>query len=158
MAADLALGIAHDAPIAMRIVEIDGQHGQRALVRRAGQFREGGAADQGHVAVQHQHRVIVRYDAHGLHHGMARAQLIGLQNPLDRLLVQGRLHLRAAVPVHHIDIGGIQGARGADHMLQQRLPGQGLQHFRQVGVHPLALARCQNDDRKLHADSVGGRF
>ena len=39
---------------------------------------------------------------------MARAELLRLQNPLDRLLVQRRLHLRAAVPVNHVDIVGIQ--------------------------------------------------
>ena len=94
--------------------------------------------------------MIVGYDAHGLHHGMAGAQLLRLQNPLDGLVRQRRLHLRAAVPVDHVDIRRVERARGADHMLQQRLPRQGLQHFRQVGVHPLALARCEYDDGKLH--------
>ena len=122
------------------------------------QFRKRSAADERHIAVQHQHRVFVGNQAHRLHHRVARAQLIRLQNPFDRLLVQRRLHLRAAVPVYDVDIAGIERARGADDMLQQRFARQWLQHFRQIGVHPLALAGCQNHDRKLHANSVGGRF
>ena len=37
---DLAFGVAHDAPIAVCFIEIDRQHGERARVRGADQFRE----------------------------------------------------------------------------------------------------------------------
>ena len=124
MALTLPVGVAHDAPVAGRVVEIDGQHGQRARVGGRDQLLQGGSADQRHVAVQHQHGVIVRYDAHGLHHGMTGAQLLGLQHPVDGLVRQRRLHLRAAVSVHHVDIGRLERARRADHVLQQRLPRQ----------------------------------
>jgi hypothetical protein len=129
-AADVARGIAHDAPVARGIVESHGQYGQRALAGNGNQLFQGGSTDQGHVAVEHQHRVIVRYHAHGLHHRMAGAQLMRLQHPLDGFVRQRRLHQGAAMAVNHIYIRGLQRARRADHVLKQRLPGQRLQHFR----------------------------
>jgi len=39
-----------------------------------------------------------------LHHGMTGAELLRLQNPLDGFVRQGGLHLRAAMPVDHIDV------------------------------------------------------
>ncbi len=89
---------------------------------------------------------------------MPGAQLLGLHYPFDRLVRERGLDLRAAMSVDHIDICGPKPARRANDVLQKRLAGQRLKHFRQVGIHPLALARCQNDDRKMHADSVRGGF
>ncbi len=123
-------GVADDAPVTRGVVKIHGQETQGAFVGRRNQFRQRCRADERHVAVEHQHRVIVGNHAHGLHDGMTGAQLIRLEYPLDVLVGECRLHLRAAMPVDHVDIGRAEIACGADHVLQQRPPGQWLQHFR----------------------------
>ncbi len=81
------------------------------------------------------------------------AQLLGLQDPLDGFVRQHGLNLRAPMSVHDVDIRGIERSGGADHMLEQRLPRQGLQHLGQVGMHPLALTCCEYDHGKLHDSS-----
>ncbi len=132
MAADAAVGVADDAPIARRRRR-DPRTARpaRPAPARRDQFFKAASADQRHVAVQHQHRVIVRYDAHGLHDGMTGAELLRLQYPFDGLVRQGRLHLRAAMSVNHVDIGRAE-ARCAVRItcLQKRLPRQRLQHLR----------------------------
>ena len=61
---------------------------------------------------------------------MAGAELLGLQNPLHGLMRQRLLYLGAAMAVDHIDVCRLEGARGADDVLQKRQPRQGLQYFR----------------------------
>ena len=153
--ADAALAVAHDASVTRHLVETDGQHRESALTGPRHQPLERRRADQRHIAVQNQHRVIIGDDGHGLHHGMARTQLLGLQYPVDVFVMQRRLHLRTAVPINDADVVGIERAGGADHMLQQRLPGQRLQDFGHVRVHPLALPRGEYDDGKRHDNSFG---
>ncbi len=151
---DVPGGIADDAPVTRRVVNIHGQEAQGACVGRRNQFRQGCHADQRHVAVEHQHRMVVGNHAHGLHDSVAGAQLIRLQYPLDVFVGERRLYLHAAMPIDHVDVGRAEIACGADHVLQQRPPCQWLQHFRQVGIHPLALTRSEYDDGKLHDSSA----
>jgi hypothetical protein len=49
----------------------------------------------------------------------------------------------------------MQRARGADDVLQQRLPGERLEHLGQIRVHSLALPRGEYDDGKRHDGSFG---
>ena len=106
--ADLAAGIAHDAPVPGSVAEIDREHGKRAAGREVDELPEAGGTDQGHIPVQHQHRVLVGNQGHGLHHGMSGAELIGLQHPIDVLVLERILDLGAAVTVHDADIGRSQ--------------------------------------------------
>jgi len=144
--ADATVRFAHDASVPRRLVEIDGQHGQRAFAGDGCQLVQGRRTDQRHVAVQHQHGVIVGNDGHGLHHGMTGAQLFRLQNPIDVFVIERRLHQRPAVTIDHVDGFGSKLARGANDVLQQRLARQRLQHLGQVRMHPLALPRGEYDD------------
>ena len=114
----MPLRIAHDAPISGRLVELDGQYRERARIGDRNQLVEGGRADQRHVPVQHQHRVIVGNHGHRLHHGMPGTQLIGLQHPFDVLEMQRRLHMGAAMTVDDVDVGRMERARGADDVLR----------------------------------------
>ena len=77
---------------------------------------------------------------------MTGAQLIGLQNPIDVFVIERRLHLRPAIAIDHVDGFGSELARGANDVLQQRLPRKRLQHLGQVRMHPLALPRGEYDD------------
>ena len=72
---------------------------------------------------------------------MAGTELIGLQNPLHVLMRQRRLYLGAAMAVDHIDVFRLEGARGADHVLQNRYARQGLHAFREIALHSLTLTR-----------------
>ena len=56
---DLALRIAHDPPIAGRVGQFGGQH--RQLVPGRQQLAQGLAADQRHIAIEHQHAGIIGY-------------------------------------------------------------------------------------------------
>ena len=149
-AGHMTVHVADDAPITRGLVEIDGEQGERAADRRDHQPAQARRPDQRHVAVQYQHGMVVGDDAHGLHDGVARAQLLGLEDPLDVVVGERLLHLGAAVTVDHVDMGRIQGPGGPDDVAQQRLPGQRLQHFRQIGVHPFALTRSENDHGECH--------
>ena len=111
------------------------------------QFLESLRAYQGHIAVKHQHRGLIRDLGHGLGQGMARAFLFRLMRPSHvPVLGEGRAHLLAAVAVDHVDRGRFQGAPGVEHMPQQRFAGHGVQHLGHVGIHALALAGGQDDD------------
>src|SRR5690606_5997183 len=58
----------------------------------------------------------------------------------------GLAHRVAAVAVHDDQPPRRQAAGTIDDMAQQRLAGQGMQHLREVGAHPFALARGKDDD------------
>ena len=91
---DLAAGIAHDAPIAGGILEIDREHRERAAGRELDELLEARGSDQGHVPVEHEYRMFVGDQGHGLHHRMSRAELLGLQHPVDVLVLERFLDLR----------------------------------------------------------------
>ena len=94
--------------------------------------------------------MLVRHAGHRLHHGMARAFLLGLEHPVDVAAREGGAHLVGAVAMDDVDGVGIEGARGRDDMRKERPAGQWLQHLRQVARHALALAGGQDDDGQGH--------
>ena len=60
---------------------------------------------QRHVAVQHEHEVIVGDRRHGLLHRVTGAELFGLQRPSASAFAGQRLaHLLAAVAVDDVDV------------------------------------------------------
>lgn len=122
------------------------------------QLQQAFAADQRHIAVQHEHPRRVGNRRHRLLHGMSGAQLLALRGPLQIALIgKGGLHLIAAVPVHDMDRRRLQLPRGGDHVRQHRLARQRLQHFGQGRAHALALARGQdhNVQGQSHQDIPG---
>jgi hypothetical protein len=95
--------------------------------------------------------MIVGNRRHGLHDGMARAELLGLQCPLEiGLIGERRTHSLSAVAMDNVDVGRSKRARSPNHVVQQRPTGKGLQHFWQRRVHALALPRGENDDGNRH--------
>ncbi len=146
---ELTAGIAHDAPVAGGILEIDREHRKRAPGCELDELPEARGSDQGHVPIEHEYRMFVGDQRHGLHHGVSGAELLGLQHPVDVLVLE-RFDQRAAVTVDDADIGGGEGSRGSDHVLEQRLARQGLQDFGKVRMHALALPRGEYDDGKRH--------
>ena len=93
----------------------------------------------------------IRYAGERLQHGVTRTQLTLLQHPGNAFGFKCRAHLLGAVPVDHVDRIRRKLPRCVDYVLQQRAPGKRLQDLWPVGLHPLALAGCENDDRKRHA-------
>ena len=142
----LALGIAQYAAVTRGLRDPGGEHRQFAAAGGIGQSPQGPGTHQRYIAVQHQHGVIVGDGGQGLHERMTGAQLLRLQHPLHPRLFECGGHLVAAVAVHHMDRGGFERRRGMQHMFEQRLAAQRLQHLGQIGIHPLALACGQDDD------------
>ena len=77
---------------------------------------------------------------------MAGAELGFLPGPAQVGGIERLTHLLATVTIHDADVPGTELARGVDHMPQQGLSRQRMQDLGQVGMHPLALARGENDD------------
>ncbi|MNV03859.1 hypothetical protein D3C71_941420 [compost metagenome] len=143
--ADLALGIAHDAPVAGRVGNLGHQHGQAARLRQ--QVAQRLAADQRHIAVQHQNGCRIRHFRHGLQHGMPGAQLLALLRPAQIGLIGECLPDRfTAVAVNDMDCFGLQLTRGIDDVGEHRAPGDRLQYLGQGRFHALASAGGEDDD------------
>ena len=157
-ARDVAGAVAHDAAVAGRVLHPHAQQGKRLAVRgRRHQALQRGGLRQRHVAVQHQHQVVVGHGRHRLLQRVPGAQLLGLQRPVQGLARERLAHLLAAVAVDHVDVGRRGDfPRGVDHVLQQGAPGEGLQHLGQVGLHALALAGGQDDDGHGHLRFLRG--
>ena len=81
--ADQAVRVADDAAVADRIGHVAVNKASRIGVGRRQQFAQARGRDQRHIAVQHEHAMIVGDQGHRLHHGVAGAQLLGLQDPID---------------------------------------------------------------------------
>ena len=152
---DAAFAVAHDAAIAGRVVEADGEDGELVVAGRFGQLDQRVGAQQRHVAVKYEYRLVARQMRQRLADRVTGAELLGLQRPVDREIGEGRAHCVATVAVHHAGVRRVQGRCGAQHMPEQRAVRQGLQHLGQGGAHALALPGCQNDD--LHRTPYGGK-
>ena len=111
---------------------------------------QGIAADQRHVAVQHQHQFVVGDIGHGLHDRVAGAELFGLQRPLQIFFGERGAYRVAAVAVHHVDGGGFERARPANNVPEQRHAGERLQNLGQIGLHSLALTGSEDHDGEFH--------
>ena len=86
----------------------------------------------------------------GLRDGMPGAELLGLQHPLDIPVGQRRRYLLAAVAIDHVDGVGCKLCRRAQHVLEQRLATERLQHLGQVALHPCALTGGQDYHTQGH--------
>ena len=150
--------IAHDATVALRLVELLGEQREVPRPRRVDERAQGCGGDQRHVAVEHERRCRRRASA-----GSAcitrvpGAELLLLQRPGDRRRRRcARAPPRAPWPTTTHRRCGSSAARGVDHVREQRPAGERMQDLRQVRVHALALARGEDDDlersarRQLH--------
>ena len=148
--ANRAILIAHDAPQALGCRDVRAEQRDRRRTRCAHKRAQRVDAYQGHVAIEHEDQMVVGYHRHRLHDRVSRAELHGLQNPIDLFVLECGLDLAAPMAVNHKDVVGGEPPRGREHVREQRLARESLQHFRQVGIHPLANTCCEDDDGERH--------
>ena len=119
---------------------------QRRALTRAGvlQGLQGGRLDQRHIAIEHQHHTIVAQHGHGLH-CVASATLRLLAHKLHVAARKRRLTCAARQPVTTTHWRGAKRLRGMQHMGQQGLTCQCVQHFGAHAFHACALP-CRHDD------------
>ncbi len=110
---------------------------------------------QRHIPIQNEYVVIVGDRRHRLRDGVTCSELLRLQDPVHGLARERLLHAFAAVSMHDVDSVGLQALRGVEHMRQKRPTRKGLQHLGQIGFHPFALTRGENDDGEGHGDGLG---
>ena len=113
------------------------QHGLKGL-----------GADEGGVAIKNDGLAGgVGQERCGLRDCMGRAKLRLLQHGFDGLVVaaRGARDLLGAVAGDHHHLVGRKAGAGLQGVVQQGRGGHLVQHLRQVGIHPRAHARGQND-------------
>ena len=114
--------------------------------------------DQRHIAIKHQHipaESVERLFRHQNRVAAAEALLLDGDFGLRRAVRQGladALHVR---PEDQHQALRCEAARGGEHMMQHRPPGNRVQHFRPARLHARALPGCQNDDGGLSHVSGG---
>ncbi len=150
---------ADDAAIAPGILEMRSEQGQPVFARAGDQALQGLHAGERHIAIQYQSRrwrdgIDMRQ---GLQNRMAGAQLRLLQGPGD--IRRGELlrHALAAMAIDNADFRCTELACGVEHMGQQRLAGERVQHLRQVGTHARSFPGGQYDDIQHDAASLSAR-
>ena len=142
---------AHDPPEAREIAP-RGQHGDgvASLVVRVDELLQGRTAQQRHVPVGDDDRA--RHRSHGLDnhpHGMARAKLLILDDDvrMRRCLGGRRAHLLPRVPDDDHESLRRKVAGGGDRVPEQRTSRKRVQHLGSPGLHPGALACCEDHNR-----------
>ena len=78
-------------------------------------------------------------------HRVPRTQLFSLQMALHIGRTYRRLYRLGAMTHDHVDAFSVQGSGGLQHVRHQRLAREGMEHFRERGLHPAALSGGQND-------------
>ena len=146
-----AVALEQQPAIAGRVGGAEAEHGKGcALRQRRAQPRKGLGRNQRRVAERHQQIVGAARDRRaGGQHRMGRAEALGLNEgrrigayALD--LVSDRLVVR---PDHDRQRSARSMRGGVQHMGQQRLAGDGVQHLRQRGPHARALTGRKHDSQ-----------
>ena len=87
---------------------------------------------------------------------MARAQLFSLQVALHIGRTHRRLYRFGAMTHDHVDALCTERSGGLQHMRHQRLTREGMEHFRERGLHPATLSGGQNDHFQHAGVRLGG--
>ena len=142
-----AVGIAHDAAVAGGVGQRDGEQRQPLATTGGHQCAQGVGLGQGHIAREDDRCAIGREMGHGLLHGVAGAQLRFLAHKLQikmgcsaRESCGSRFYFCSTVAGDDDGAAGLQAGCLVQHMVQQRAPGQALQHFGGAAFHARALA------------------
>ena len=144
------VAIAHDAPVAAGVGQLDGQQRQAFTAAQVHQCARGGGLDQRHVAVENQGRARIVQQRRRLLHRVAGAQL--------RHLACEAQPGRADCCFDFIGTmtGDDDGALCAEtgdrlhHVLQQRSADQPMQYLRLCRFHAGAFARGHDHDVQRH--------
>ena len=108
--------------------------------------------DERHVSRQHQHVVEPLQCLARCHERVAGSTLLALQHKLDSGGLQRLAHQLGLVPNDGEDILGWNDLAGCrDHVAQQRLAGNLVQHFGMPRLQSRAFSRCEyrNGERKF---------
>ena len=153
---DLAVRVAHDAPVAVGIGRDEAQHGDGRLARVAAMLVQQGiermAVEQWHVGVGDQDvaGVIVGQRLERTLHRVSGAELLFLHRDVDLAaqLVGQRGH-RGADPVAVVaddgdQVIGVDGVPGMQGVPEQRTAGQFVQYLRGLRAHPGPGARGEH--------------
>ena len=153
-----APGGTHHPAIGGGIVQLDGGKGQVGPCRCLHEVAHHVLGEQWRIAVDHQHTLALSFQrGHGLHQGMARAQLLLLAD--EGRVREGGLHHARLMAHHHQHAPVEHGADGFQHIAQHGFTQDGLQYFGFVGMHAGALARGQNEGGSLqHGGSLRKRW
>jgi hypothetical protein len=81
---------------------------------------------------------------------MTRAELFLLFVPAQIGVRKGRAHGIAAMTIDDVNASGAEGAGPLEHMREHGPSGERLQHLGQAGIHALALAGGQDNNRQRH--------
>jgi len=138
------LVVAHHPAIARGVVELGRQHGDTPISRGHNAFKCF-FRDQRDIAKEHQYRTGGVAGTHRLLHRVPRTQLFSLQMALHIGRTHHRLHRLGAMTHDHVDASSVQDSGGLQHVRHQRLTREGMEHFRERGLHPAALSGGQND-------------
>ena len=146
-----AVALEQQPAVTGRIRGAEAEHGKGgALRQRRAQPRKGFCRNQRRIAEHHQQIVGAARDrGTGGQHGMRGAEALGLNERRRigadaRHLVGDRLVVR---PDHHRQRSACSVRGRVQHMRQQRLAGDGVQHLRQRGSHARALAGRKHDSQ-----------
>ena len=140
------------------------RHQRQAAVtpRRPDQLLERLAAQERHVAVEHQHHPVrhARQRRHRQLHGVAGSALLDLLDDRDRAGAEAREQRRldrlALVAEHGDDGIGPERARQLDRVADQRTAEQRVQHLRARRAHTRSLPRGEHDRGERTLAGRGG--
>ena len=139
---------AQDPPITCGIGRL--HHQQRDTIHgRILQRLQCPGRHQRDIAVEDERRSVGQM-RQGLGHGMSRTALLALLHPAQIITGTCGLNRRHAVPSDHMDRLRGQRPRRGQHMSQQGLAAERLQHLGQRTVHARALARGKHDHTRRH--------
>ena len=120
---------------------------------------QGGGLGERHITRENHHHAIIRQHRHRLLHGVAgtKLRLLAHKSKIQgaTLAGEGRLHRIGAMAGDHNRLAGMQLLRRSNHMQDQRLVRQALQHFGQAAFHARALT-CGHDDHVHWRGKCGG--
>ncbi|MNZ15789.1 hypothetical protein D3C78_327460 [compost metagenome] len=152
--ADYLAVFTDDTAIAGGVVQHHCQQ-RHAVVGLGGQQPlQGLGLDQRGVAVEHQHVILILPERDRLGDGMAGAQLLRLQHPVEIRGGDPLLEQLGAVAIDQVQLFGTYLASGVDHMGHHGFVGDRVQHLGQNGTHASTFTRSQDHDVERHSQPL----
>ena len=153
-ALDRAMGAAEDAAIAGGIGGLEGEHDEASTAAQRQHLLEALGRDEGRVAEEDDDVAVKAGErSFGGAHGMGGAE----RGILDHGGVRAELRGHVRTHSRRVGAGDHDSARGSDlgsrrdRPIDHGAPANGVQHLGQLGLHPRALSRRQNDRRPRSA-------
>ena len=146
---NLAVGIADNAAITGRVIQLYGEQAHLSRHHMLEQTLQGFDFDQWHVAVKDQHGVGID-ERHGLSGGVACAQLLVLKHEIQVISSQALTHHFSAVTDHHMNALWIKLTSAVDNMAEHGVAGNRVQDLGQRRAHTSALTGREDNDFERH--------